>query len=140
MVCPSADDSDHPAYTEDGCYSATLQISGKSHRYVLVGVPQAVQLGVLGDAGRLADPPQPLGQADAVPGGLALGEEDVLARLVQAAEEDQQLEDHGVNRHDAGLPRLLRGLVPAQHDDALFRAIGEESHAGGSDGVRVEGT
>ena len=37
---PSADDSDHPTYTEDGCYSATLQISGKSHRYVLVGVPQ----------------------------------------------------------------------------------------------------
>ena len=35
-----ADDSDNPSYTEEGCYSATLQISGKSHRYVLVGVPQ----------------------------------------------------------------------------------------------------
>jgi hypothetical protein len=35
-----ADDSANPSYTENGCYSATLQISGKTHRYVLVGVPQ----------------------------------------------------------------------------------------------------
>lgn len=37
---PSADDSYHPNYTEKGCYSATLQITGATHRYVLVGVPQ----------------------------------------------------------------------------------------------------
>lgn len=37
---PNADDSDRPAYTEEGCYSATLQLSGATHRYVLVGVPQ----------------------------------------------------------------------------------------------------
>jgi hypothetical protein len=36
----NADDSDHPQYTEEGCYSATLQVSGAKHRYVLVGVPQ----------------------------------------------------------------------------------------------------
>ena len=36
----NADDSDHPQYTEEGCYSATLQITGAKHRYVLVGVPQ----------------------------------------------------------------------------------------------------
>ena len=37
---PSADDSVHPDYTEEGCYAATLQLSGAEHRYVLVGVPQ----------------------------------------------------------------------------------------------------
>lgn len=37
---PNADDSDHPSYTEAGCYAATLQLSGATHRYVLVGVPQ----------------------------------------------------------------------------------------------------
>jgi len=37
---PRADDSDHEQYTEEGCYSATLQITGAKHRYVLVGVPQ----------------------------------------------------------------------------------------------------
>lgn len=37
---PSADDSAHPSYTEPGCYAATLQLSGATHRYVLVGVPQ----------------------------------------------------------------------------------------------------
>jgi hypothetical protein len=37
---PGADDSSHPQYTEEHCYSATLQLSGKQHRYVLVGVPQ----------------------------------------------------------------------------------------------------
>lgn len=37
---PNADDSDHPQYTEDGCYAATLQIAGAKHTYVLVGVPQ----------------------------------------------------------------------------------------------------
>ena len=35
-----ADDSDQPTYTEKHCYSATLQLSGAKHRYVLVGVPQ----------------------------------------------------------------------------------------------------
>ena len=37
---PTADDSATPDHTEKGCYSATLQISGAEHRYVLVGVPQ----------------------------------------------------------------------------------------------------
>lgn len=37
---PTADDSAHPDHTEEGCYAATLQIAGASHRYVLVGVPQ----------------------------------------------------------------------------------------------------
>jgi hypothetical protein len=37
---PGADDSNRPDYTEEHCYSATLQLSGKQHRYVLVGVPQ----------------------------------------------------------------------------------------------------
>ena len=37
---PNADDSAHPAYTEDGCYAATLQIAGAKHQYVLAGVPQ----------------------------------------------------------------------------------------------------
>lgn len=36
----TADDSYHPADTEKHCYSATLQLSGAKHRYVLVGVPQ----------------------------------------------------------------------------------------------------
>src|SRR4051794_24265068 len=36
----SADDSATPDHTEEGCYSATLQLAGASHRYVLVGVPQ----------------------------------------------------------------------------------------------------
>jgi hypothetical protein len=36
----TADASDHPQYTEKHCYSATLQLSGAHHRYVLVGVPQ----------------------------------------------------------------------------------------------------
>jgi hypothetical protein len=36
----TANDSDHPQYTEKHCYSATLQLSGAKHRYVLVGVPQ----------------------------------------------------------------------------------------------------
>jgi hypothetical protein len=37
---PTADDSYQPKHTENGCYAATLQITGKTHRYVLVGVPQ----------------------------------------------------------------------------------------------------
>jgi hypothetical protein len=37
---PTADNSNHPHYTEKGCYAATLQLSGAKHRYVLVGVPQ----------------------------------------------------------------------------------------------------
>ena len=36
----TAADSDHPQYTEKECYSATLQLSGAKHRYVLVGIPQ----------------------------------------------------------------------------------------------------
>ncbi|MCU1588566.1 MAG: hypothetical protein JWN31_2059 [Frankiales bacterium] len=36
----NADDSDRPQHTESHCYSATLQLSGAKHRYVLVGVPQ----------------------------------------------------------------------------------------------------
>jgi hypothetical protein len=36
----NADDSDRPKHTEAHCYSATLQLSGAKHRYVLVGVPQ----------------------------------------------------------------------------------------------------
>ena len=36
----TADNSDHPKHTEAHCYSATLQLSGAKHRYVLVGVPQ----------------------------------------------------------------------------------------------------
>jgi hypothetical protein len=35
-----ADDSETPSHTEEGCYSATLQLAGASHRYVVVGVPQ----------------------------------------------------------------------------------------------------
>jgi hypothetical protein len=78
-------------------------------------VPQAIQLGVLGYGRGLADPPQPLGQADAVPGRLAVGQEDVLARLVQSPDEDQQLEDDGVNRYAPGLAGFLAGLVAAEH-------------------------
>src|SRR3954451_13889894 len=37
---PTADDSASPSHTEKGCYAATLQLAGASHRYVLVGVPQ----------------------------------------------------------------------------------------------------
>jgi hypothetical protein len=37
---PNADDSFHPAYTEAGCYSATVHLSDATHRYVSVGVPQ----------------------------------------------------------------------------------------------------
>lgn len=32
-------DSDRPAHTEKYCYTATLQLADRSHRYVLVGVP-----------------------------------------------------------------------------------------------------
>lgn len=35
-----ADDSDSPQRTEEHCYSAVLHLSGATHRYVLVGVPQ----------------------------------------------------------------------------------------------------
>ena len=37
---PTADDSYQAKRAESGCYSMTFQISGKTHRYVLVGVPQ----------------------------------------------------------------------------------------------------
>ena len=37
---PTADASDQPQHTEEHCYSAILTVSGKAHRYVLVGVPQ----------------------------------------------------------------------------------------------------
>jgi hypothetical protein len=37
---PTADDSATPDHTEEGCYAATLQLAGATHRYVLVGVPQ----------------------------------------------------------------------------------------------------
>jgi hypothetical protein len=36
----NADHSDEPQKTEEGCYSATLHLSGQQHRYVMVGVPQ----------------------------------------------------------------------------------------------------
>lgn len=36
----SADNSNRPKHTESHCYTATLQLSGAKHRYVLVGVPQ----------------------------------------------------------------------------------------------------
>jgi hypothetical protein len=37
---PTADRSDNAKHTEKHCYSATLQIRGATHRYVLVGIPQ----------------------------------------------------------------------------------------------------
>ena len=36
----NADDSDHPSYTQSGCYALTVWVSDRRHRYVQVGVPQ----------------------------------------------------------------------------------------------------
>src|SRR5262249_44770885 len=81
--------------------------------------PQPVQLRILGHARCPAGAFEPLGEADAVPGGLAVREENVRARLLQALEEDQQLEDGRVDRHPPRLLRLPARLVPA--DDEFAR-------------------
>ena len=36
----NADDSDHPSHTQAGCYTMTVAISDRTHRYVQIGVPQ----------------------------------------------------------------------------------------------------
>ena len=64
-------------------------------------VPQPVQLGVLGDARRLAGPLHPQAQAGAVPRRLAVVQEDAVAGVVLPLDGDEELQDDGVERDDA---------------------------------------
>src|SRR5262249_48736500 len=68
-----------------------LEVHAVEDRPRAEAVPQAVELRVLGDAGCLPRTLEALGEADAVPGGFPVGEEDVGARLVQPLEEDEEL-------------------------------------------------
>ena len=60
-----------------------LEVYAVDDRPRAEGVPQAVQLCVLGDAGRLADRVQPLARREPVPGSLAVVEEDLVAGLLR---------------------------------------------------------
>src|SRR5262249_9263279 len=78
------------------------------------GMPQPVQFCVLRHTGRSAGPLEPLSEADPMPGRLPVREEDARARLLEAFDKDEQLQDHRVDRHAARLLRLLARLVPTE--------------------------